>query len=182
MIDRVIRAIKLDPTLYRQVADNESFMRESILIVIIVSFLSALGSGIGAAIGKQAAVGAFFAEFFSSILLGWLLWAAVSYVVGAALGGRSSVPEMARTLGYASAPRLLAVLRFIPCVGFLFGLAAWVLSIIAGVIAIRESMEFDTTKAIITAVAGFLIYLIATIIISIVFGGLAFLGGAIFNR
>jgi hypothetical protein len=182
MIDRIVRAIKLDPTLYRLVADNESYMREATLIVLIVSLLSALGSGIGAAIGKRAAAGAFFAELFSSILLGWLLWAAISYLVGTALGGRSSVMEMARTLGYASAPRLLSVLGFIPCIGFLFSLAGWILSIIAGVIAIRESMEFDTNKAIITAVVGFLVYLIASIILWLVFGGLAFLGGAIFNR
>jgi hypothetical protein len=103
--------------------------------------------------------------------LGWLLWAAVSYFVGAALGGRSSVSEMARTLAYANTPRFVALLGFIPCVGWVFRLAAWVLGIAAGVIAIRESMEFDTVKAVVTAVVGLILYVIANVAINAALGG-----------
>ena len=33
MIDRIIRAIRLDPTLYRQVADDEQYTNEAFMIV-----------------------------------------------------------------------------------------------------------------------------------------------------
>jgi hypothetical protein len=165
MLDRIMRAIRLDPTLYREVADDESKINEAAIIVIIVSVISALGVLIGSENGLMA----FIFQVLNSLLFGWVLWAAVSYFVGANMfQGRSSVNEMLRVLGYANAPRLLGFFSFIPCVGWLIALAGWVLSIAAGVIAIRESMEFDTGKAVITAVIGLLLYLIASVVIGIV--------------
>jgi len=180
MIDRIIRAIRLDPTLYREVADDESYMTEGIIIVAIVTLLSAFGAGLGAAIGDtgRGFFGAFLSDAVSRVLLGWLMWAVISYFVGSMLGGKSSIAEMARTLAYAQAPAFIAVLSFIPCIGFLFALAAFFLSLGAGVIAIRESMEFDTMNAVITAVIGFLLYMAASVIIGIFFGGVALLGSA----
>ena len=60
------------------------------------------------------------------------MWAVISYFVGSMLGGKSSIAEMARTLAYAQAPAFIAVLSFIPCIGFLFALAAFFLSLGAG--------------------------------------------------
>jgi hypothetical protein len=83
---------------------------------------------------------------------------------------------MARTLAYANTPRFIALLGFIPCLGPVLRLAAWILGIAAGVIAIRESMEFDTMKAVITAVVGLILYVIANIVISFTLGGLGLAG------
>lgn len=181
MIDRIIRAIRLDPTLYREVADDESYMNEGIIIVAIVTLLSAFGSGLGAAISDtgRGFFGAFLWDAVTRVLLGWLLWAVISYFVGNLLGGKSSVTEMARTLAYAQAPAFVTVLGFIPCIGWIFVLAGFGLSIAAGVIAIRESMEFDTMNAVITAGIGILLYVIASVIITFVFGGIALAGSAI---
>lgn len=172
MIDRILRAIRLDPTLYREVADDDQFNTEAIVIVVVVAVLSSLGTGFGA---RRFLIG-FVAELANSILLGWLLWAAVSYFIGAALGGRSSVSEMARTLAYANTPRFIALLGFIPCLGPVLRLAAWILGIAAGVIAIRESMEFDTMKAVVTAVVGLIFYVVANILIGFALGGLGLAG------
>jgi len=184
MIDRIIRAIRLDPTLYREVADDEDYNDEAYIIVGIVTLLSAFGAGLGAAISRtsgQGFFGAFFSDAITRVLLGWLLWAVISYFVGTMLGGKSSIPEMMRTLAYAQVPAFVSVLGFIPCLGFLFVVAGFLLSIGAGVIAIRESMEFDTMNAAITAVIGILVYVAATVIIGIVFGGIALAGSAIFR-
>ena len=100
-----------------------------------------------------------------SVLIGWLGWAVVTYLVGSLLfKGRSSIPEMMRVLGYANAPRLLGILGFIPCLGPVLALAGWILSLIAGILAVREAMEFETLHAIVTVavswVAAFVINLI----------------------
>jgi hypothetical protein len=172
MLDRIIRAIQLDSTLYRQVADDERFAAEGVMIVAAVAFLSA----IGAAVGSGRPLLSFVAELANSVIFGWLLWAFVAYLVGTLLGGHSGMGEMARTLAYANAPRFIALLGFIPCLGPLFRLAAWLLSIAAGVIAIRESMGFDTMKAVVTAVIGLAVYVIASLAISLSLGGLGILG------
>jgi hypothetical protein len=169
MFDRILRAIRLDKSLYREVADNESLTTEAVLIVVVVAIIGSIGT----ALASNNFIGSYLLTVANQLLIGWLLWAVVTYLVGNMFGGRSSVPEMARTLAYASAPRLLGVLGFIPCLGWIFVFAGWVLSLVAAVIGIRESMEFDTTKALITAVIGFGIYLIVSIIIGVVFGATA---------
>jgi hypothetical protein len=60
-------------------------------------------------------------------------------------------------LGYASAPYLLGLLSFIPCVGPLFPAIGWVLALVAGVLAVREAMDFDTSNAIVTVFIGWII-------------------------
>jgi hypothetical protein len=179
MIDRIIRAVRLDPTLYREVADDEQYTNEAFMIVVIVSLFSAVGAAIGAAMGDGRPLVMFFTSLFSTILLGWFLWAVVAYYVGTALEGKSSIMEMARTLGYANAPGLLGVFAFIPCVGPLVAFAGVVLSLAAGVIAIRESMEFDTTKAVVTAILGFIVFIVARIVIAIVMGGVGAIGSSV---
>jgi hypothetical protein len=160
MIDRITRAIRLDRTLFRQVADNPEYMNEAVLIAVIVSLVVALGT----LFGTEQPLLAFFGRFASEIIFGWLLWGLVAYFVGTALfKGRSSPAEMLRTLAYAGTPRLLGVFGLIPCVGWILAVVGWVLAVIAGVIAIRESMEFDTTQAVITAVIGFALYVLVTI-------------------
>lgn len=169
MIDRIIRAIRLDPTLYRQVADDESLTTEAVIIVVVVALIG----GLGVAFSSEQGLIAYILQVLNNLLVGWLLWAVVAYFVGNALGGRSSVGEMARTLGYANAPRLLSVFGFIPCIGWIVSAIGWVLSLVAGVIAVRESMEFDTGKALITVVIGFIIFMIASLLIGLLLGALA---------
>lgn len=172
MIDRLIRAVRLDRTLYRMVADNPEYNNEATLVAVVVSLVAAL-NGLASARPIQS----FLVQAVIGILFGWLLWAMVAYLVGSRFfKGRSTANEMMRTLAYAGVPRLLGVFGFIPCVGWIAALAGGVLSIIAGVIAIREAMEFDTTSAIITAIVGFLLYLLATIILGAVFAPLAAIG------
>ncbi len=177
MVIRVIRAIFLDASLYRMVADNEEYMQEGAIIATAVSVLA----GLGAAIGSGNFFWAFIAETLSGVVFGWLLWSMVTTLVGTALGGSSSFQEVVRTLAYANAPRFLALLGFFPCWGWIFRLAAWILTIVAGLIAIREAMEFETDKALITALIGFMIYIIVSFIINITLGvaagGLRFIFG-----
>ena len=71
--------------------------------------------------------------------------------------GKTDIPEMMRVLGYANAPNLLGVFGIIPCLGWIAALVGAVLSLIAGVIAVREAMEFDTIKAIITVAIAWIV-------------------------
>jgi hypothetical protein len=84
---------------------------------------------------------------------------------------------MTRALAFAGAPRFLLLLGFIPCVGWVFRLAAWLLTLVAGVIALRETMGFDTLKALVTAVIGLAVYLATSLTITMLLGGL----GAVTN-
>ena len=184
MIDRIVRAIRLDWTVFREIAQDREAMKEAAIIVLVVTFLAALGGTGGMLIAKvdagTAILGFFVNWFVNGILIGWIGWAALTYLVGVMLfKGQTDVQEMMRVLGYASAPRLLGLLGFIPCVGWIFVIAGWVLSLIAGILAIREAMEFETGNAIITVVISWIAALVIAMIINGIFGlGLAMSSGA----
>ncbi len=154
MVDRILRAIRLDSSVYREIAKDPNAMTEAAIIVVIVAVLSAFGSAIGS--------GSFFLTLFvtllSAIFIGWILWAILTYFVGTALfKGKTDISEMMRVLGYANAPNLLSVFGFIPCVGWIIAILGGILAFIAGFLAVREAMEFDTGSAIVTVVISWVI-------------------------
>lgn len=168
MVDRIVRAIRLDWTVFREIAEDRSAMKEAAIIVLVATFLSAIGGGIA----SGNFILGFLANWIVAILVGWIGWAVLTYFVGSLLfQGKSDIAEMMRVLGYASAPKLLGLLGFIPCVGWLIALAGWVLSLIAGFIAVREAMEFDTIDAIVTILISWVVALIISLIISVIVGG-----------
>jgi hypothetical protein len=175
MINRIMRAIRLDWTVFREIATDPKAMTEAAIIVVVVSLMSAIGSFIGAFVAQRGAGAAFGSLFYElligGILIGWLGWSVLTYFVGTRFfKGKTNIPEMLRVLGYASAPRLLGFLSFIPCVGWLIALAGAILSLIAGVLAIREAMEFDTGKAILTVVISWIVVIAITLVVGAVFG------------
>jgi hypothetical protein len=163
-----MRAIRLDSTVYREIAEDQNAMSEAAIIVVIVAILSAFGRAIGS--------GNFFLNLIitllTAILVNWILWAILTYFVGTAFfQGKTDIPEMMRVLGYANAPNLLGVFGFIPCVGWIIALIGAILAFIAGFLAVREAMEFDTGSAIVTVLISWLISIIISFGISLLIGG-----------
>jgi len=170
MIDRIMRVIKLDFPVFKEIEADPNATSEAAIIVVVVTLISALGSG-------MAMPHRFFAAFVSEILsgvVGWVVWAAVVYFLGKSMfAGKGTLEGLLRVLGYASAPRLLGILAVIPCVGWLGTLAGVILSLIMGFMAIREGLDLDTTQALIVTVVGWIALVIVSIFFAIVFGGMA---------
>ncbi len=68
--------------------------------------------------------------------------------------GTATPEEMLRALGFAMSPGVLNVLGFVPYIGFLIRLIVFGWMLVAGVIAVREALDFDTNRAIGTVVVG----------------------------
>jgi hypothetical protein len=173
MVDRILRAIRLDWTVFREIAEDESATTQAAIIVVVVTFLSAVGSGIA-----SRSLVTFIVSWIVSILVGWILWAIITYFVGTALfKGQTTIPEMLRVLGYANAPILLGLLSFIPCVGWLFPIIGGILALIAGILAIREAMDFTSGNAIITVVISWVISFAITFVVGLAAGGMSVASG-----
>jgi hypothetical protein len=163
-----MRAIRLDSTVYREIAKDQNAMSEAAIIVVIVAILSSIGRAIGS--------GSFFltliVTLLTAILVNWILWAILTYFVGTALfKGKTDIPEMMRVLGYANAPNLLGVFGFIPCVGWIIAILGAILAFIAGFMAVREAMEFDTGSAIVTVLISWVISMFISYGINLLIGG-----------
>jgi hypothetical protein len=182
MINRVVRAAMLDVNLYEEVEADTSLTQEAFIVVILVSIASGIGSFLAGVIGGDigaAVIGLIFAVIMG--VLGYYIWAYITYFVGTNLfGATADVGELLRTLGYASGPRVLGVLAFIPCLGGLASLIGAIWALVAGVIAVRQALDFDTTKAILTVIIGWVIVLVISIVVGAVLGvGAAGLGAGL---
>ena len=163
-IDRMVGAARLDPQVYEEVEHDESATRQAMLVVVMGSLAAGIGSLTG---GLDAfAIGLVFA------IVGWGVYAYIAYWVGTNLfkGPQTSATwgELLRTLGFASSPRVLLVLMVVPVLGLFVALGVFVWTLFTTVIAIRQALDFDTGRAVATAVVS----LIGLVLVSMVIGGL----------
>ena len=175
MINRVIGVLKLDANTYEEIEADQSATMQAAIVVAVVALLAGIGSSIGS--------DSFILTFVLSVVwafIGWFIWAAVTYFVGTSMfGGQADMGEMLRVLGFAQAPRVLSVLGFIPCFGPLISLAAAIWSLATGFIAVRQGLDVDNTKALITVVIGWIIVTIGSLLIGALLGGAALGIGAL---
>lgn len=171
MLDRIMSIIKLDFTVFKEIESDPNATNEAAIVVVAASVLSALGS----TAGSPRPILAFVAGILSGVI-GWVVWSYLSYFLGRVLfQSRGELPGVLRVVGYANAPQLLGVLRVIPCVGWLGALAGAILSLVAGIMAIREGLDLDSTQAIIVTVVGWIAFAVVAAIIGTIFGvGAAF--------
>ncbi len=165
MVDRMKGAAMLDVQTYEEVEADATATGQAAGVVLIVALAQAIG---GAGYGDLRIVGAAVAA-----VVGWLLWSGITYLIGdKLLGGTATWGELLRTIGFAQTPGILGVLGVIPLVGWLVRLVVFFWLLIAGIIAIRQALDFSTGKAIGTAIIGWLALTVLSWIL-----GVAWLGG-----
>jgi hypothetical protein len=149
---------------YEEVEADQTATRQAAGVVALVAIAQAIGGAEEGGFGIFAGV--------ISALLGWLLWAGITYLIGAKLfGGTATWGELLRTIGFAQTPGVLHVLGIIPVLGGIirFGVTIWVL--ITGIIAIRQALDISTGKALLTAVLGWLVIILPLAIVAAVARG-----------
>ena len=170
LVSRMMRAARAEPHLYEEVERDVDATSQAALVVLIV----AVASGIGA-IGLGDGVGGFIFGIISAFV-GWIVWSFVTYWVGKTLfkthETRVTPGEMLRALGFARAPGVLNVLGFIPILGWIILAVTWIWSLVLGVIAIRQAMDFSTGRAIATGVVALIPVLIINAILLAIPGAL----------
>jgi hypothetical protein len=148
MVDRMIGAATLNVATYEEVEADDTATSQAAMVVALVAVAQAIGGfgGGGLIMGPIAA------------LMGWLIWAGVTYVIGDKIfDGTATWGELLRTIGFAQAPGVLVVFAILPLgIGLLVRGVVGIWMLIAGIIAIRQALDFSTGKAILTAVLGWI--------------------------
>jgi hypothetical protein len=165
VVTRAIGAAMLDIDTYEAVEADRSATSQAATVVLAVAVSGAIGSWGSGSTGMLMQV--------VSAFLGWMLWAGVTNVVGTrVLGGTADWGELLRTLGFAQAPGILLFLGIIPFLGIFVSLGVMVWTLVAGIIAIRQALDFSTGKAVITALISMVVVFVATMLL----GGLLGVG------
>ena len=143
--DRMIRAAKLDVTLYEEVEADTEAMGQAMGVVVLSSIAAGLGT-----ITRGG-----FAGFIPSILLGtllalvsWYIWAYLTYFIGTKLlpepQTKANPGELLRTIGFSSSPGLICVLGIIPMLTKVVFFVANIWMLIAMVIAVRQALDYKS--------------------------------------
>jgi hypothetical protein len=137
-----------------------------------VVVLSSVAAGIGS-IGNHGWEGVVW--YTAAALAGWYVWAAIACAIGTRmLPGpytRSDVGELLRTIGFSSAPGVLRIFALVPQIaGFVFLISTlWML--VAMVVAVRQALDYCTTRrAIAVCAIGFPFYAV-TLALSLILLG-----------
>lgn len=167
LVDRMVRASKLDVNLYEEVEADKGAMGQAVAVV----FISSVAAGIGS-IGFFGIRGLIFGTI--GALIGWVIWAFLAYIIGTKLlpepQTKSDMSEMMRTIGFAASPGVIRILAFIPFIGPILSFIAGIWMLVAMVIAVRQALDYQSTwRAIGVCIIGFIIYfVIFALIFSIV--------------
>jgi hypothetical protein len=166
LFDRIVGVFRLSVPVFEDIEHDRTATGQAALVVAGVALLLGLGSGFT----RVSGVGGFTETFISTFIwafIGWLIWSGVSYFVGTTFfGGQADLGEMLRVIGFASAPLALGI---IPCIGGLVG-ALWAMA--AGFVAVRQGLDLDNLRALLTVGIGFVLYLIGYLVL--LFGGFIF--------
>lgn len=188
LVDRIIGAFTFRKEVYEEVEHDVNFTQTAWLIVVIVAFLNALGSGTSENIVNRflgALVGTVFAVLGFAVAMYIISW------IGKALFQADvSFGEMVRALGLAyvwNVVGLIGILSVISttltCLLAPVTIAAGFLGLAAWFVAAREALDLEWVQTIVTVIIGWVVMMAITFVASIVLGvlglGAAVLGGLI---
>ena len=161
----MLRAAQLQPALYEEVEADTSATGQALLAVVVVSVVAGIGSGMDQLLGGGGGNFVYGLMYGLAIaIVGWLVWALFAFVFGVSIlkGPRTSSTwgELLRTMGFASSPRVLHVFAFLPGVGSIVVFASSLWALVATVIAVRQALDFCTWRAVLTALVGWLAYML----------------------
>jgi hypothetical protein len=171
LVDRMVRAAKLDVSLYEEVEKDQTAMPQAMAVVAIASVAAGVGS-LGVAGFSGLIVG------LIASLVGWFVWAFLTYFIGTKLlpepQTKADLGELLRTIGFSSSPGVIRVLGFIPVLGRIILFAASIWMLVAMVIAVRQALDYQSTwRAVGVCLIGWIVQMLLFGLLFSIVGGSA---------
>jgi hypothetical protein len=152
---RMLGAARLSAATYEEVEADATATPQAVLVVV----LAAVAGGVSA-IRATGVVGLVLAGLAS--LLGWYVWAFITFVVGTRLlpGAKTNADlgQLLRTIGFSAAPGLVRVLGIVPVLDGPVSVIASLWMLAAMVVAVRQALDYEGTgRAVAVCVIGFVL-------------------------
>jgi hypothetical protein len=164
LTDRLKGVLRLDPEAYEDIEHDSRASRQALTIVVLASVAASLGEGASLDVRSltRASIHA---------VTGWVMWANVSYFLGARAwpesDTRTDLDELLRVTGFSYAPNFFSIFAAFPR---LFGMSPIVGDVIRGgaqlwllaatVVAVRQALDYQSTsRAFKVVFVGWLIFL-----------------------
>ena len=156
--ERLYKAITLNVEFYESVEADKSLTRQAMMTVALVSVVQGfVVAGIAPVALTQGVLGS---------IIRWFIWAFFIAFVGTRIlpepETESDTGELLRTLGFAYAPGLLIVFKFLPIIGVFIDPLVVILQLAAMTVAVRQALDFTSTvRAVGVCIVAFVVMLIA---------------------
>ncbi len=163
MVDRMVRAAKLDAQLYEEVEADKGALGQAMAVVVLASVAGGVGSGrLGGLSGILIGT--------LGTLIAWFIWAALTYFIGTKLlpepTTRADVGELLRTTGFSSSPGLIRVLGLVPGITGIVFLVSGIWMLIAMIIAVRQALDYRSTfRAVGVCVIGWIVQVVVLLLL-----------------
>ncbi len=163
MVDRMVRAAKLDAQLYEEVEADKGALGQAMAVVVLASVAGGVGSGrLGGLSGILIGT--------LGTLIAWFIWAALTYFIGTKIlpepTTRADVGELLRTTGFSSSPGLIRVLGLVPGIAGIVFFVSGIWMLIAMVIAVRQALDYRSTfRAVGVCVIGWIVQVVALLLL-----------------
>ena len=144
---------------------------QALIVVIVVTVASVVGELLGG--GEDFDVVNALVIGIIRGVVSWAVWALITWIVGVTILKTEETEadwgQLARCTGFAQTPGLLHVFSFVPAVGGLISLVAFVWTFVAMVVGVRQSLDYTST---LRAFAVILIAFIPVVILNFIVYGL----------
>ena len=156
LLRRMLHAALLDADTYEEVEADQQSIVQATLVVGLASASLGLGTAIQSMSVGVAGLQLVFQAAISALLppVLWFGGSAFAFMTGASFfrgpETETDFPEVLRTTGFAFTPGLLLVFSCLPPatlgLGIYFLTSLWI--VVAGVVAIRQALDFTTLRAV----------------------------------
>lgn len=139
---RMIGAMQADVKTFEEIEADPSAMSQAITVIVIAGVAALIGNFFrsGLVAGIVAMVGS---------LVSYALFAFLVFIIGTKVmpepTTKSDFSEAFRTIGFAAAPGVFNVLAIVPFLGPLIGFVVGIWSLVIGVIAVRQTLDYTST-------------------------------------
>ncbi len=162
-LNRLIRAIKLEPALFEEVEADTKALPQALATVV----LSSIAAGFAVSIG--GGLTGWFVNVIGA-LLSWFVWAFLTYWIGTKLmpepTTKSDLGELLRCTGFSAAPGIFQVVGIIPGLGTIARIVASLWMLIAFVIAVRQALDYTSTwRAVGVCLVGWSLMVLVNILV-----------------
>ena len=147
MLGRMLGAARLNVATYEEVESDGKATIQALAVVIVVTVFSVVGAMMGGGDDFNV-VNALVIGVIRGVV-SWAIWALITWIVGTTILNTEATEadwgQLARCTGFAQTPGLLNVFSFVPAVGGLISLAAFVWTFVAMLVAVRQSLDYTST-------------------------------------
>lgn len=142
LAERMTGAMKADVKTFQEIEADPTAMGQAVTVILIAGVAAIIGNvwrlGVSGSVVRLLAN-----------LIGYGLWTLLVVLIGTKVmpepTTKADFNEAFRVIGFTAAPGVFSVLAIIPFLGPIISFAVWIWTVVIGVVAVREVLDYSNT-------------------------------------